>query len=214
MDGTAAVRVAILDAQPLVAEALASLVARSGIEVVAVVATWEALLGHPAMPADVVVLDLHLPDGLLASTRVGELAALGCGTVALSRRTDAMSVATAMRAGARAFVATADPADDLVAAIRTAAAGGEHLAAHRAAAARGARTVDDAGLGRREERALVLYSSGRSLREVAAQMGTTEETVKSYIKRARRKFRALGVDLGTRDSLRRHAAEQGWTAGP
>lgn len=213
MGGEAGVRVAILDAQALVAEALASLIGRTGIEVVAVAATWEELLGHPAMPVDVVVLDLHLPDGMLVSTRVRELAALGCGTVVLSRRTDATSVASAMRAGARAFVATADSPADFVAAIRTAAAGGQHVDAHRAAAARGVRTGGDAGLGRREERALVLYAAGGSLREVAAAMETTEETVKSYIKRARRKFRAVGVDIGTRDRLRRHALEQGWTGG-
>lgn len=205
------ISVAIVDAHPLIAEALAALAARSDFEVVAVVSAWDDLVAHPAMPVDVVVLDLHPRDGLLVATKVRELAAIGTSTVVLSRRTDAASVASAMRAGARAFVATSDSHHDFVAAIRTAAAGGQHLARHREVAARGALSGPDAGLGRQEERALVLYSAGRSLREVAAVMDTTEETVKSYVKRARRKYRALGVDIGTRETLRRYAADQGWT---
>lgn len=206
-----ATRVAIVDAHPLVGEALAALIGGGDLEVVCVESTWEGLLAHPALPVDVVVLDLHLHDGVLVTTKVSELTALGASTVVLSRRTDAASVATAMRAGARAFVATSDSPREFAAAIRTAAAGGQHLADHRAAAARGVLAARDAGLGRQEERALVLYAAGSSLREVAAVMDTTEETVKSYIKRGRRKFRALGIDLGTRESLRRYAAAQGWS---
>jgi hypothetical protein len=41
-------------------------------------------------------------------------------------------------------------------------------------------------------------------------MSTTEETVKSYIKRGRRKYRRVGVDLGTKLLLRRHAIREGW----
>jgi hypothetical protein len=41
-------------------------------------------------------------------------------------------------------------------------------------------------------------------------METTEETVKSYIKRARRKFREVGVDVGTRILLRRYGIREGW----
>jgi len=208
--GPATIRVAVLDAHVLVAEGLAALLERAGLEVAAVVPTWDELLAHPAMPVDVVVLDLHLDDGVLISRKVLGLAELGASAVVLSRRTDAASVASAMRAGARAFVGTGDSPRDLVAAIRTAADGGHHLAEHRADAVRTARSGPDAGLGRQEERALVLYSAGRSLREVAAMMDTTEETVKSYVKRARRKYRGFGIDISTRSSLREYAAAQGW----
>jgi DNA-binding NarL/FixJ family response regulator len=207
----ASIRVAIVDAHVLVAQGLAALLERAALEVVATASTWDDLLAHPAMPVDVVVIDLHLHDGRLIATKLRELMALGMNTVVLSRRTDAASVASAMRAGAKGFVATSDTPSDFVAAVRTAAGGGHHLADHHADAARAARTGLDAGLGRQEERALVLYSAGRSLREVAAVMQTTEETVKSYIKRARRKYRRLGVDIGTRQLLRQYAAAQGWS---
>ncbi len=211
MKAVETVRVAVVDSHALVAEGLTALLEQAKLEVVCTVSSWAQLIGHPAMPADVVVLDLHLHDGLLIGSRVRELTALGASTVVVSRRTDASSVATAMRAGARAFVATTDSARDLVTAVRTAATGGHHLAEHRADALRAARSGPDAGLGRQEERALVLYSTGRSLREVADVMDTTEETVKSYVKRARRKYRDLGIDIGTRHQLRHYASAQGWT---
>lgn len=65
-------------------------------------------------------------------------------------------------------------------------------------------------LGAREQRAMTLYAGGYSVRAVAAEMGTTEETVKSYLKRARGKFRELGIDLGSRIMLRDYALRAGW----
>ena len=205
-----AIRVAVLHPQLLTSAALTALLEGADFDVVAAPSTWEGLLAHPAMPADVVVLDPHLPDGVLVSTRVRELAALGSSTVVLSRRSDAASVASAMNAGARAFVATSDAPADFVSAIRTVARGGRHLAAHHARSASAVRADIDAGLGPKEERAIVLYSSGRSLREVAEIMETTDDTVKSYVKRARRKYREVGIEIGTRQLLRDHAKELGW----
>ncbi|WP_157155511.1 MULTISPECIES: sigma factor-like helix-turn-helix DNA-binding protein [unclassified Diaminobutyricimonas] len=65
-------------------------------------------------------------------------------------------------------------------------------------------------LGARELRAMTLYAGGHSVRAVAIEMGTTEETVKSYLKRARGKFRATGIDLGNRMLLREYALRAGW----
>ena len=206
------IRVAVVHSQLLASAALAAFLEQADLAVVATASTWDGLLGHPEMPVDVVVLDPHLPDGLLLSSRVRELTALGSQTVVLSRRTDAASVASAMQSGARAFVATSDAPGDFVSAIRTAAGGGQHLADHHARVASSAGSRLDAGLGPKEERAIVLYSSGLSLREVAAIMETTEDTVKSYVKRARRKYREQGIEIGTRQLLRDHAQAQGWTA--
>ncbi len=201
------IRVGVLDGHRIVAEAMAALLSRADIEVAVTVATWNELIEHASMPVDVVVLDLHLGDGILIAGKVEALTAMGCSTVVISAHADARSVRSAMRAGAHAFVAKADTSADLVAAIRSAAVGRRHLAEHRT------EVLDndvDIGLGPREERALVLYASGRSVREVAAIMATTDETVKSYIKRGRRKFREAGVDVGTRVLLRAHALNEGW----
>jgi DNA-binding NarL/FixJ family response regulator len=209
--GAGTVRVAVVDTHILIGHGLAALIAAPDLEVVATESSWDGLLAHPAMPVDVVVVDMHLFDGLLIGSRVRELAALGTSAVVLSRRADAAAVGAAILAGARAFVATSDTPSELTAAVRAAGRGAQHLAAHHAAAARASVAAPDPVLGRREERALVLYAAGRSAREVAGMMATTEETVKSYIKRARRKYRDLGVDVGSRPLLREHAARQGWT---
>ena len=71
-------------------------------------------------------------------------------------------------------------------------------------------TPSNPGLGQREHYAIALYATGRSIKEVAAEMQTTDETVKSYIKRARRKYRETGVELGTRALLRSHGIREGW----
>lgn len=205
------VRVAVVDTHLLIGHGLAALLAADDLEVVATESSWDGLLAHPAMPVDVVVVDMHLLDGLLIGSRVRELTALGTSAVVLSRRADAAAVGAAILAGARAFVATSDTPAELTAAVRAAGRGAQHLAEHHAAAALASIATPDPVLGRREERALVLYSAGRSAREVAGLMATTEETVKSYIKRARRKYRDLGVDVGSRPLLRDYAARQGWT---
>jgi DNA-binding NarL/FixJ family response regulator len=205
--------VAVLDDHRLVAEGIAALLAADrGLDVAIVAASWAELVEHSAGPVDVAVIDLHLGDGILLATRVRALANMGTSSVVVGRHLDARSVASAMRAGALAFVAKRDSVEELVAAIRTAATGNKHLSdaqAHAIALAETGPAVDP-GLGRQEERALVLYAGGHSMREVADIMATTEETAKSYVKRARRKFREVGINLGTRLLLRRYAAREGW----
>jgi len=73
-------------------------------------------------------------------------------------------------------------------------------------------TAKDAGLNEQEQRALALYASGRSIREVAVDMDLTVEAVDSYINQARLKYRKLGIDLGTKSLLRRHGIREGWLA--
>ena len=206
--GEPIIRVAVLDEHRLVAESLASALAGPDILVVVTAWRWTDLLAHPGMPVDVAIIDIHLDDGVLISTRVRALRALGVTTVVTSARTNSGAVSSAVRAGALAFVAKSDSIVDLRAAVLAAATGGTHIADGTATAS--PNLTRDPGLGRQEERALVLYASGRSIREVASDMNTTEETVKSYIKRGRRKFREVGIDIGTRILLRRHASQEGW----
>ena len=205
-------RVAILDEHRLVAESIATLLDRAGHDVALIASTWSELLDSPTMPVDIVVMDLHLEDGVLIATKVRALNNMGSTAIVISRHADPSSISSVMRAGALAFVAKTDSATDLLAAIEAAAAGSLHLADHHARVAELSDAAPGPRLGRQEERALVLYAGGRSIREVATAMRTTEETIKSYIKRARRKYREAGVDVGTRILLRSYAASQGWLA--
>jgi len=208
------VKVALVDDHRLVLDGLtARLDQRStGVSVVAAVSSWAALLADPGFPFEVVVLDLHLDDNIPIGTKVRALQAAGSTAVVMSRHADSGSINAAINAGAMAFVPKTESAEELIAAIKAAADRQQHLPAHVATVLAGFRATPDAGLGRQEQRALVLYAGGRSIKEVAIEMTTTEETVKSYIKRARRKYRMVGVDVGTRVLLRRHGIREGWIA--
>jgi two-component system uhpT operon response regulator UhpA len=211
-DRSSVIRVAIVDDHRLVIDGItAHISARDlGIEVVISESTWSGLLSHPEFPADVTVLDLTLDDSIAIGTKVRALSAAGTRTIVMSRHTNASSIRGAIKAGALAFVPKTETADELVRAIQAAAAGEQYPNSHLAGALSEITNSDDPGLGKQEHRALMLYASGRSIREVAIDMGTTEETVKSYIKRGRRKYREIGVDLGTKILLRRHGVREGW----
>jgi DNA-binding NarL/FixJ family response regulator len=206
------IRVAIVDDHRLVLDGLsARLSVRSlGFSVVAAESNWADLIHHDEFPMDVVVIDLHLEDNIPIGMKLRALQAAGTAAVVMSRHADTASVNAAMQAGAFGFIPKTESADELISAIRAAAARRTHLSVKTQNALDAYSARPDASLGRQEFRALVLYAGGRSIKEVAHGMETTEETVKSYIKRARRKYRQIDVDLGTRVLLRRHAISEGW----
>jgi two-component system, NarL family, uhpT operon response regulator UhpA len=208
----ATIRVALVDNHRLVLDGLAARLSQkaSGISVVATESSWVGLIENPEFPVDVVVLDLHLDDNIPMGTKLRTLQSCGTTAVVISRHADSGSVNAAIQAGAMSFVPKTDSAEELIAAIKAAAESKRHLPAHVATVLAGYRATPDAGLGRQEQRALVLYAGGRSIKEVAVAMQTTEETVKSYIKRGRRKYRQVGVDVGTRVLLRRLSIREGW----
>lgn len=207
-----AVRVAIVDDFKLVLDGLVSHLSSSrlGISVVTRAMSWAQLVSDPEFPPDVTVLDLSLNDGIHITTKIQALRAAGSEVVVMSRHSDAASVSRVMHAGALGFVPKTDGASELVRAIKAAAAGLRYLNEPLAAAVERIDSLSSPGLGRREHRAIALYATGRSIKEVAAEMQTTDETVKSYIKRARRKYREAGVELGTRALLRQHGIREGW----
>ncbi len=206
------IRVAIVDDHRLVLDGLTSLLnsRRQGIQVAISESSWDGLLSHAEFPVDVVVLDLNLDDNISIGTKVRALSSAGCRTIVISRHTDSSSIHGAIRAGALGFVPKSEGADELVRAILSAADDRQYENGSLTGALSTNGRAGDPGLGRQELRAIMLYASGRSIREVAGDMGTTEETVKSYIKRGRRKYREIGIDLGTKILLRRHGIREGW----
>ena len=205
------IRVAVVDDHRMVLEGIAArLEFQQNLSVVVCEPTWVGLLAHPEFPVDVVVLDLHLKDQISIGTKLRTLSTVGAHTVVISRHADAASIYLAIQAGAKGFVPKTETTDELVRAIESAA----HGLAYQSATVRVAMSALDGvaapPLGRQERRALMLYSAGRSIREVATAMGATDDTVKSYIKRARRKYRSAGIDLGTKVLLRSHAELEGW----
>lgn len=205
-------RIAVVDDHLMMLDGITAHIraARSDIEIVISEPSWLGLVSHAEFPVDIVVLDLNLNDDISIVTKVRSLNTAGSKTVIMSRHADASSIHSALAAGALAFVPKSEHADELIAAIHAIADGGLHLSPAAAATLSHVTTARDPGLGRQEQRAMVLYASGRSIKEVADEMQTTEETVKSYIKRARRKYREIGVDVGTKILLRRRGVHEGW----
>jgi len=207
-----ATRVAIVDDHRMVVDGLMAHVRarRVDIDIVIHETTWLGLLTHADFPVDVVVLDLNLSDGIPIGAKVRALSAAGAATVVISRHADAGSISSSLTAGALAFVPKTDSADELISAVRAVAVGHRYLSRLTSATLDGQRLSRDPGLGQQEQRAIMLYAAGRSIKEVAEHMGTTEETVKSYIKRARRKYLQIDVDVGTKILLRRRGIQEGW----
>ncbi len=209
---TRRVRIALVDDHRLLVEGLAARLAgaRTRIEVAAALTRWPDLLDHPAFPVDVVVVEYSLEDGVPFDAKIRALEVAHVPVVVLSRTGDAATVHAALAAGAAAVVAKSESADELVTAIHAVAEGGEYRSPAAIAALEEYANRADPSLGKQELTALQLYAGGRSVHEVAVHMATTDQTAKSYIKRGRRKYRAAGVDLGTKLLLRRHAIREGW----
>jgi DNA-binding NarL/FixJ family response regulator len=208
------IRVAILDHQGLVVDGLRARLSEQslGINVVIAQQEWVDLVSHPEFPVDVVVIGFHLEDSAQISGKIVSLTASSAAVVVMSRSDDSASVNVAFTAGALGFVPKTDSAHELILAIRAAAAGDRYLSPALERALARFTAAPRVSLGKQELRSLVLYAGGGSMKDVARAMGTTEETVKSYVKRARRKFRQIDIDLGTRVLLRNHAVREGWIA--
>jgi DNA-binding NarL/FixJ family response regulator len=188
------VRVLIADDQPLVRAGLRSLLeGADGVEVVA-----EAPDGERALAAvrrygpDVVLMDIRMPvlDGLAATRR---LAADGSAARVLVLTTFDLDeyVFEALRAGASGFLLKDATAEELIAAVRTLAAGDAVLApavTRRVIEAFGAVPRPDpvvsgqlAELSAREREVLVLLARGRSNAEIARELVVSEATAKTHV---------------------------------
>ena len=205
-------RVAVVDDFRLLIEGLVARLndVKNGIDVVIEATRWPDLVSHPQFPAQVTVLDLNLNDSISIGTKIQALLSAGSQVVVISRHSDAATVARVMSAGALSYIPKSQGVDELVVAIHSAARGESYLAEQLQAAIAEISTTPAPKLGRQEQRALALYAGGMSMREVGGEMGTTEETVKSYVKRARRKYRDIGIELGSRAQLRIQGVHEGW----
>lgn len=204
------VRVAVVDDYQMVVDGLITHLhtAGSDINVVIKATSWDELTNHPEYPADVTVLDLNLGDHIRIETKIRALIAAGSGVVLISRHTSAIAIVRALAAGALGYVPKTATAKELVTAVRAVARGEQHVSDLYEPPQH---TIDTTiTIGPQEQRALVLYATGRTIRDVAQELETTEETAKSYVKRARSKYRKAGIDLGTKVSLRRYASLEGW----
>jgi DNA-binding NarL/FixJ family response regulator len=201
------IRVALVDDQSMIRTGLRMvLAAEPDIEVVGEAADGAAGVALVTrLQPDVVLLDVRMPgvDGLEAARRI-VAAQLPTRVVVLTTFDEDEYVAAALRAGVSGFLLKVAPPEDLVAAVRTVAAGQglldpavtlrviESFAA--APAPDPARAGALAALTERETDVLGLVAAGLSNAEIAARLYLGEATVKTHVSR-------LLLKLGLRDRV-------------
>jgi two-component system, NarL family, response regulator DevR len=182
-------RLVIVDDSELVRVGLQTLLqGAAGIEVCGVAANAaEALVVCRRELPDVVLLDIHLPDGTGIDVCRSLLADGGnIRVLFLTSSSDQSVVDEAIRAGAHGYLLKEINTPALLQGIRDVAAGRSILDPQITA-----RVMDllknernkplIAGLSPQEQRVLAKIAEGRTNKEVAADLGLTEKTVKNYL---------------------------------
>jgi DNA-binding NarL/FixJ family response regulator len=118
----------------------------------------------------------------------------GTRIVLVCRAGELPELATAVRAGVRAFVTRDCAANELLAAVAAAASDGLHVSAalveDLVQPTRDPRAQGTVRLGDREVETLRLVAEGLTHRQISNHMGLTEATVSTYVKRIRSKLNA------------------------
>jgi DNA-binding NarL/FixJ family response regulator len=199
------IRVLSVDDHALLREGIAALVGnQADMELVA-----EAVNGREGVELfrqhqpDVTLMDLQMPE----MNGIDALSAIRAEfpearIIVLTTYTGDVQVFRALKAGARAYLLKGLLRKELIETIRAVHAGQKRLAPEIATEV--AEHATDTGLTPREVDVLRLISGGNANKEIAAQLGLTEETVKGHVKN-------ILAKLGAKD--RTHAVTIGLKRG-
>jgi DNA-binding NarL/FixJ family response regulator len=203
MSGVARIRVVIADDHTIVRSGLDQLLATAGdIELVGSAADGaEAVAIVDSVGPDVVLMDLSMPvmDGTEATRRI-VAAHPDVRVVVLTSFADDRHIADAIDAGAIGYVLKhADP-DELIGAVRAAAAGDAPLdpKAARVLLESRRRPNRQGDLSAREEEVLRLVAQGLANKLIARRLSISERTVKAHLTNI---FNRLGVSDRTQAAL-------------
>ncbi len=208
---TERIRLAIVDDHKMLLGALTEWIrnAASDINMVAAVSTWPELLTHPEFPVDVVLLDLDLKDNIPISLKLSTLRTTGVKTVLMSTYSEPAVVREALASGALGYLVKSEDASMIVDAIRLANVGSSYISSELDLAINATDVGGVPKLSAQERRVMALYGGGEPVKSVAYQLGISEETAKSYLKRIREKYRVAGFDVGTKVAQRKRAIQDG-----
>jgi FixJ family two-component response regulator len=182
----------IVDDDPDVCRAVGRLVRGAGYEVREFNSAREFLVAHEPEPPGCLLLDLSMPDvdGLQLQQ---SLVAAGCHRpiVFLTANGDVHNTVRAMKAGAVNFLTKPVDREELVAALAEAVA--------RDAAGRAAWEMRNTIIGRiatltpRERQVFEKVVAGRLNKQIAAELGTVEKTIKVHRARVMQKLHATSL---------------------
>lgn len=192
------IRVAVVDDHPVFREGTAGLLDREpDLEVVALGGSLDeaAALLDGDDPPDVLLLDVRLGDD--SGLRLLERTTGRCAIVVFTAYDYPQYVHAALTLGAAGFVAKSAPTEELLAAVRAAAAG--HLAFTRRS------TMAAPALTEREVDVVRLVANGLSNDEIGRALDVTSKTVEGHIGRI---FNRTGVH--SRTELAARAIREGW----
>ncbi|MFF5209208.1 DNA-binding response regulator [Streptosporangium sp. NPDC000396] len=199
------IRVLVAEDMRILREALVGLLElEDGIEVVAELGSGDdivrAALEHRPQVA---IIDIELPglDGLSAAAQLRDLLP-GCRVLVLTGVGRPGNLRRAVNAGVAGFMLKDSRPQDLIAAVRTIAAGGRVIDPHLAYAAL---DVAESPLTDRELDVLRLTASGSEPRDIARQLSLSYGTVRNYLASAVTKLNARN-----RVDAIRIATEAGW----
>ncbi len=212
---SAAIRILVADDHPIVRDGLVAVLnTQPDFAVVGEAGTGAEVVRRVAeLAPDVLLLDLEMPegDGVEALRRIQEQGATTRAIVFTAFDTDERILA-AIRAGAQGYLLKGIPREDIFRAVRTVSAGGSllspvivsrllrHVSGASATVAAHAVTLTP-----REGDTLRLLGRGMQNKEIAAQLGVRERTVKFHIAALMRKLgagnRTEVVSLATQRGL-------------
>jgi FixJ family two-component response regulator len=176
----------VVDDDALVLRALERLLRSAGFEVRTFPSSSDFLARTTAGQPGCVVLDLTMPglNGLELQERIGD----ACPVVFLSGNADVPASVQAMKAGAIDFLTKPVDREKLLAAVRIAIGKDSSWRAEREARDSVASRV--ASLTRREREVLAGVVAGKLNKQIAAELGTAEKTVKVHRGRVMKKMQA------------------------
>lgn len=203
------IRLLIADDHPIVRSGLVGLLAdEPGFEVVAEAADGdEAVRLAAETQPDVILMDLRMPvvDGVAATARIVNARAgaertggAGPRVLILTTYESDDQILAAIEAGASGYLLKAAPREEIVAGIRSVAAGQSALSpavAVRLVERMRQPEAPASALTPRETGVLRLVAAGLGNKQIAVQLGIGESTVKTHLLRV---YDKLGVDSRTR----------------
>jgi DNA-binding NarL/FixJ family response regulator len=214
----ARLRVMVVDDHPMWRDAVERDLSDAGLDVVAVAGNGrEALARFPAARPDVVVLDLQIPepDGVEVTREIMRQAP-AVRVLILSASGEHVDVLSAVKAGATGYLVKSASREELLAAVRSVAAGDPVFTPGLAGLVLGefqrisdAPTADpsEPQLTDRETEVLKMVAKGMSYRQIAERLVLSHRTVQNHVQNTLTK-----LQMHNRVELTRYAIERGLDA--